>query len=373
MTKKHLVHIIGFCLAVCVMLTFLCALFETSNNKNYITRYHAYRNYPEDTVDAVFLGTSGVDRYWVASKAYEDYGMTVYPLSTDAMPAWLYTYLLEYALTYQDPQLLVVDIRAFCQDNEVEIMDVRARRFLDAMVLFSPLWFKTAFKTMECIHYADESRDRFDVSLLLSFVRLHDEWVEIDRDYFSRKLGSFTHEYNGFYMSPTNSMRATPQQPLEIVDEKEAPDYLSMQAFYDFIAAVEESGVEVLFVNTPQFQDEMEMKRANFIYDLLDELGYKYIHWYSDASDNIFTLDLDPETDFYNAGHVNFRGAQIFTEDFAAYLNENYQLPDRRNDEAVKEHWDGVYDRILETMDSYEAQQAANAAVEEEPEDAGIE
>ena len=52
--------------------------------------------------------------------------------------------------------------------------------------------------------------------------------------------------------------------------------------------------------------------------------------------------------------HVNFYGAEKFTDALAAYLNEHYDLPDRRNDEAVKGDWDGIYDELLFEIREYE-------------------
>ena len=170
MTKKELIRMIAFCLVVCMMLVLLCDLFENENTKNYDSRLYTYRTYNEDTIDAVFIGTSGVDRYWCGPKAYEDYGMTVYPLSTDAMPAWLYVDMLEYALEYQNPQMVLLDIRAFAQDNKTKAMDVRARRILDALPWFSSQWFKVAFKSMKIIHEQDETKPRFDISFLLCYI-----------------------------------------------------------------------------------------------------------------------------------------------------------------------------------------------------------
>ena len=72
MTKQQITKVVAFCLIVCIMLLCLCDLFEHNNLSNYSRRIHTYRTLEEDTVDAVFLGTSGVDRYWIAAKAYEE-------------------------------------------------------------------------------------------------------------------------------------------------------------------------------------------------------------------------------------------------------------------------------------------------------------
>ena len=77
MTKRQFLGAVSFFLIVAIMVFGLCDLFEMENTSNYNKRYYTYRNFPEDTVDAVLLVTSGIDRYWIPSPAYEEYGITV--------------------------------------------------------------------------------------------------------------------------------------------------------------------------------------------------------------------------------------------------------------------------------------------------------
>ena len=54
----------------CVILYFLCDIFEYGNN--YISqRYDLYKSFEPDTIDAVIIGTSGVDRSWIAAKGFD--------------------------------------------------------------------------------------------------------------------------------------------------------------------------------------------------------------------------------------------------------------------------------------------------------------
>ena len=372
MTKKEWIRMIAFALVVCMLLVVMCDLFENERTKNSDSRFYSYRKYNEDTIDAVFIGTSGVDRYWCGPKAYEKYGMTVYPLSTDGMPAWLYTDVLDYALMYQNPQLVMLDIRAFCQDNTMDTwntktMDAKARRFLDALPWFSPQWFKVAFKSMRVIHEVDESNPRFDISLLLSYIRFHEKWESAGFDFFYKNLGNMKNKYCGFYMADELSAVISPQELFTYDPEATQPlDPLSQQALMEIIEYVQDKGLQLLFVDTPQFADEHEMNRANYIYGLLEEMGIDYVTSYTTEGDSPFNVDLDPKTDFYNASHVNFFGAEKYTDFLAAYLHKNYDLPDRRYDPAVREHWDGVYQRIRNTIDYFIAHPVATNGSEDE-------
>ena len=363
MTKKQLLRCIAFLMVACLMLLVLCDLFEQENSNNHDRRYRLYRNLEENTVDAIYVGTSGVDRYWIAAKAYDTYGMTVYPVSFDACPVWLVPDILEDALRYQDPQLILLDIRPFTQDCSVELMDTRSRRLIDSLDFFSPVRFRAAIRTVELIHQLDSTRSRWDISYLLPFVLQHSKW---EQDYlFQVNMGDREHQYLGFYMNDWLTVYTIEQKPEKYFrDVTTALDPISEQSLYETLEFIRENDLNVLFVDTPKFFKDAEMFRTNAVLNILEEEGFEYLTFYTEEYDGSFTVDLDPLKDFYNENHVNYYGAEKYTDVLAAYLHENYDLPDRRNDEAVKKDWDGVYDALLEMIREYE-KLMQNSSVEE--------
>ncbi len=369
MTKKQFISCIAFFLAVAVMVITLCDLFEMDNTSNYNKRYYTYRNLPEDTVDAVVLGTSGVDRYWIPSQAYEEYGITVYPLSTDAFPAWLYKYAVEEALKYQTPELLILDIRPFTLDFcDIDDMDVRARRFLDVLPPYSINRILGCFETMKIRDDVDKKASRLDLSYLFPFIKFHGSWSQ--KNYLvSNNWSNTHHEYLGYNIVDKATVRLAPQENLGydadlFVDLNE---YME-KYLYEFLDYLKEKKLNVLFIDTPQLRLETEAGISNKIYKILAEEGFECIHYYDENSENTFSIDLDLNTDFYNEGHVNFYGATKFTTIFSEYLVENYDLKDRRNEENVKEHWDGVHDRLLAKIAKLEEARDLKEQAELKPE-----
>ncbi len=363
MTKKQLLRAVAFFMVLCLTLLVLCDLFEQENHNNHDRRYYKYRTFEENTIDALYVGTSGVDRYWIAAKAYEEYGMTVYPVSFDACPVWLIPYILEDALRYQDPQLVLLDIRAFTQDCDSEVMDTRARRTIDAMDFFSPVRFRAACRTVELIHQVDPSKSEWDISFHFPFVKHHSKW---DMDYwFQTNMGERAHKYLGYYMNDWLTIHVEEQKPQQYHSWITCPlDPVAELALQETLDFIRERDLEVLFIDTPKFFEESEMARTNEVMNLLKEEGYDVLNFYTEDIDGKFTIALDPKKDFYNLNHVNYYGAEKFTAVLADYLNEHYDLPDRRNDEAVKKDWDGVYDAILEAIQNNEILKAT-ASVEE--------
>lgn len=355
MTKKEFARIVAFGLVVAAMLVLLCDLFEHKNTYNYDKRFYTYRNLNEDTIDAVYIGGSGTDRFWIAAQAYEEYGMTVYPLSVDALPSWLYINVVEEACAYQDPELFIFDLRGFLQSNtKVSSMDAHARNLLDAMDFFSETRVRAAFKTMEMIHAADENEPAFNVSYLLSFVKFHSQWSEEDYS-IKNNLGSVEHKYGGFFMNSSLSTKRTKMENFVYDDTvKKELDPLSEQALYDLIRYIKENDLKVLFVTSPKFMTENATSLMNRVYEILNEEGMEYLDFYERDADGGFTIDFNLKKDFYDEDHVNFYGAKKYTAALAAYIDENFDLPDRRNDDAVQDDWDGVYSRIKKKIKSYE-------------------
>ncbi len=350
MTKKQVIRSISFFVCVVILVLSLCDLFELDNTSNFNKRYETYRDFPDDTVDAVILGTSGIDRFWIPSLGYEEHGMTVYPLSIDAFPSWLYKYAIDEALKYQDDiKLLIIDIRPFTQSNtNINTMDTRARRFLDVLPPFSMNRIKACLTTMKIRDDVDKSASLLDLSYLFPIIKFHGKWA--DDDYLvSNNWSNTPHEYLGYHILTKATVRPAPQ-----TGEKYQPDNFrnldkySEKALYELIDKIREENLNVLFVDTPQVRGgTKEEGRSNTIYKILEEEGMNYVHFYDENSENGFTVDLDLTRDFYNSGHVNFYGAQTFTKFFAEYLIENYNFEDHRNDEHITKNWDGVHERLL--------------------------
>jgi len=300
------------------------------------------------------VGTSGVDRYWITPKAYEDYGMTVYPITFPSCPVWLIPDILEDAMRYQDPQLIVLDIRPFTQNcKSVETVTVRGTRAIDAMEFFSPVRFRAARRTAELVHQIDPTRSEWDISFFLPFVMQHSKW---EQDYLLQvNVGNHKDPYLGFYTSKWMVVYAEEQEPQEYSrDVTEPLDPVAEQYLYETLAYIREHGLDVVFVDSPKTYKDFEMARTNTVRNILEEEGVPCLIFSSEQDNGGYAIDLDLKKDFFDKNHVNYYGAEKYTDVLAAYLNEHFDLPDRRNDEAAKKNWDGVYDILMEDVREYE-------------------
>ena len=352
MNRKQILRTLVFFVLLFLVLVILSDLFEYQNS-NMSRRYEKYKSLEDDTVDAVFIGTSGVDRYWINAKAYDEYGMTVYPFSTEGLPPWLVLNMVKECQKYQNPGLIIIDARPFITGNfakNVNLTDVRCRRVIDMLNYFSFNRISAIRRSKEVLSSLDNEDRTFSPNYFFSFIRYHNKWS--DDDFSFDDLDLEMAGYMGFYVAESKSIKKTVIDESEFTDKKEPLDPISGEYLEELIAYIKENKTDVLFVDTPNYSSELECARRNTLAGILENAGIAYLNFNTAEMEEI--CPLDKENDFYNSSHVNYYGAEKFTEYFAKYLSENYSLPDHRNDEKCAEDWNGIYEKIKKKIAKFE-------------------
>ena len=353
MTKNQIMRMVAFLLVVSVLLVALCDLFEYENS-HISERIETYQHLPKNTVDAVMVGTSGIDRYWITPKAYEEHGITAYPLSTDGMPAWMVKIMLKEAEKNQNFQLAVIDMRPFIntyKDSSPKF-DAASRRVIDGLDFFSFTRYEAINTTLKLRMKAEvPDAERNDPSYFLSFIRYHSKWE--DNTFTFDEIKDPESLSLGFLMHATASIKRQGEDIKTVRSaEKMALDPICEESLYELLDYLKKQDYQVLFLDTPHCHSETEAKRMNTMCDILKEEGYAYL--VCDVEDGIYDL----RNDFYNDGHTNYYGAEKFTEWFGEYLSNSYDFPDRRADKKCDKDWVGVYDYIKEGIKIFEDAQA---------------
>lgn len=376
MNFKQIIKIVLFTLIFGVILYFLCDIFEYKNN--YMAKgYESYKACEDDTVDAVFIGTSGVSRSWIAVQAFEDYGMTVMSFAVDALPCWLTLDMIKEAYKYQTPKLLILDMRMFTLYDPSKVPDLsvtRSRRVIDTLDFFSLNRLDAVNRTLELASsFENYDMSRFDPSLFLSFIQYHGMWADDGFEPFEQ-IGSPVAKYLGFYVNGKNSIKKKKLNKPEWNAETTTLTQISLDCLEEILAYCDENGIDRIFVDTPHYLSKIESKRNNEFCRILDEKGEKYLmlsdeEWYLTdeelAAGSSDELKFNRNEHFYDSSHVNYYGAVIFTKLFSKYLSENYDLPDHRGDERCPE-WEGKNEKLIKKMQSLEKEKA-----DKKDEDAG--
>lgn len=347
MVKKQIAKLVSFFLIVAVLLSGLCGMFEYENS-HMTERLQTYKELEKDTVDAVYVGTSGVHCFWLAAKAYDDYGLTAYPLTADAMPSWVVKNMVEEALKYQNPKLVVVDLRCFTFDpaEDPDTADKRSRRVIDMLDSFSINRIDAIKSSLSVMNSVSDDVD--NLSFYLPFIKYHDLWSSDDFSFkeLGVEEGSDTFGYKAvksraFQVRYMEDSQSTDKSYLDEFNTK----YLN-----ELIDYFEKEEINYLFVAEPRYLDEDKYALYNGIFDILDERNAPYVDYVT--NEGFEKSGLNRKGDFYDPGHTNFSGAQRYTDTFAKYLVDNYDFPDRRDDKNCYQ-WNGVWDHINKKINKW--------------------
>ena len=326
--KKNILNIIGAVLFLLSLIPiYICLTYyrkpESVDLKN-ITGFYGEK---ENTLDVVYIGGSASFVYWEPLKAYEDEGIASYLFGANSISAELYEYMVREIYTKQNPELIIIDARAFeYRDDYFKPNSVSYYNVLTGTPLNKN---KIDFINENVPKYlGDEPKDYiFDLNKYHSNNNLTSV-----KDRFNMLKQTYKNEFKGFFFVP----KAERQQKHKTkTKEQKELSKETTQILKDLIKELKKHDSKVLFIVSPYVETKEEKKEFNYIEEIIKESGYDFI----DTNDYLKEMKIDYNTDFYNFNHTNIFGAEKYTNYLMKYLKKNYELPDRRKDKEYQD-WD---------------------------------
>lgn len=338
--KKRIVRFVVFLVITALISAYTVTLFSFPSGLGadcIKERFNCFYEQEDDTMDAIFIGASGIDRYWVAPQAYEDTGITVFNFTSSSLPVVTIKYMIKEALKTQDPELLIIDLRTTYKSPD-GIAETFIRRVTDNMK-WSENRLDCIDASLDYLRKADNEIDEDDPSWYFSFLKYHSRWAGgiTTRDLVDPAPST---DYMGYAAHQPNIYKMKDLGDVEPVTDREPLDPDTEDLIVDLCEYLDTLDQEVLFIETPNAPIYDEEVRINTAKDLVASMGHEVL----DCQDERIyeEMGLDFSTDFYNAGHTNIVGALKFTKWMQEYLIENYDLPDRRGDERYSA-WESSY------------------------------
>lgn len=320
-----------------VFLSIFCILFinisyilrHESDMKERFMGFYAEEN---DTIDMIMLGASSVHPYWAACMAYNEYGITTYPLSTNSQWPKATKYIIREAEKTQSPKLYICEMRMFTHAQEY--FDNRGEAYIRNLTdnLKYSVNRITLINDMVCQGgWGSRLPYYFDI------MKYHSNWKRYLSGKFINK-GDFEKKSitKGFVFYP--KVEEINRNDFRSIKDETAIPSEQEDILRDLIEEIKEKDLKVLFVLALFEISENEHKMSNYMKRIIEEEGYEYI----DFNDLYDELDIDFSMDFYNGAHMNIFGAEKYTKWLARYIADNYGLPDHRGDECYSD-WDEAY------------------------------
>ncbi|MDD6311602.1 MAG: hypothetical protein PUB09_06775 [Firmicutes bacterium] len=322
------------------MFTYLNHVFSIGESDSNKQIFNAFYDEEKDTIDAIYLGTSAANRYFINPLAYEEEGMSVFTVATMGMPMFYMPELMDEVQKTQDPDLYIIEMRWLLKDRDM-ITDAHIRRVTDSLKLSSNKK-KIIDKTFD---YMDGSKGMLgDISdnkldYYVPIIKYHSKLSQGEMAKADFIPWNVNNKTKGYVMSASTVKRVN-QFPARLSDEKAPLSDIAQRALNEVLDYCDNNGKDVLFVLSPYSVQKGQMPKFNTAIEIVSERGYPVVNFNSEEMYE--ELGINWDEDFYNSKHVNYCGAEKYTKWLTAYLAEHYDLTDHRGD-AKYESWEESY------------------------------
>ena len=331
-SRKLIVIIFKSLLIIFLVVSFNLLMMPKYISENYDGRIVAEFYREKAPVDVLFLGSSTVYSGISPIKLYEDYGIASYVLASSSQTSWDSYYLLVEALKSGKPSLVVLDI-GFMNQAEDYAEEVSNRKLFDYM---KPS--KNKFDAIKVAKAADENNWDY----ILPVLRYHERYKDLSIDDIKYLYYKPDVTYNGYIMNwnISESIESTALTLDNAADMSLNPK--NAEYLQKIITLCNNEGIKLLLVKTPSYSAKWGHTFENDIIATAAAGGINYLNfdnyqdkmnlnWYTDSPDG--------------GGHLNIIGAEKYTYCLGAVLEENYELPDRREDSVYSAIYNEKLDR----------------------------
>lgn len=279
--------------------------------------------------EVIMIGDCEVYENISTVELWKNYGITSYIRGSAQQLAWQSYYLLEDTLRYETPKVVVFNVLAL-KYNEPQ-NEAYNRMTLDGM-----RWSSSKVDAIR----ASMTEDEKFVDYLFPLLRYHSRWSELTSDDFKHIFTKNLVTHNGYYMRVDSKAQDEFPDPMPLTDYTLGSN--AMHYLDKMTALCKEKGIELVLIKAPtefphwydewdeqivDYAEQNELSYLNFI-PLQDEIG------------------LDMSVDTYDAGlHLNLSGAEKLADYFGAWLTENCDLTDYREDAEYAALWQEKVDR----------------------------
>ena len=286
-------------------------------------------------IDVVLYGGSNLSRYYQPLQAYHENGLISYNYVSNSYTADLLQAFVEESRQSNEAMLYVCDIRTFSPLKLKETdKEIPLRTWSDSLPVFS--WARIKGITSYLCRRNWEDMDA--LSLYFDIAKYHSNYNALANSYQWKYLNlkNINNIDKGF--AAGQAMGHVPFNKPEIVNERAELTEQQKEVLYQFLDYCDQEKLNVLFIVCPYVMTEYDCSIFNSCGDIIKERGYNFVNfnYYYDE------IGLNFETDFYDVNHVNYLGAEKYTDYLMNYLKDNYELPDRRGNTDYKE-WDEDY------------------------------
>ena len=356
MNKKQIFKIIIFILIFIWLTISLTYILRTNGDEK--DRFTGFYSEPDNTIDAVIIGSSPVYPGYATPKLWGETGIAMYPLSTNMQRPVAGYYLVKEALKTQSPQLFIFEMRMYTAKEDDMLNTIGHTRSVTDNLKYS--WNR--IETINAMVGDSEKFTEDRYTYYFDIFKYHSNWRTL---FLWSQIRDITYEYPDDLKGYVIKDNVGPTEYLDVSDITESTPIEETQEeyLYKLLDYLKEIDQDALFIVTPYTADGTDKQaQYNYIKEIVESYGYNFLNM-NDA-DVASEIALDYGTDFADYGnHLNAVGAAKVTEYLGEYLLENYNFEDKRGNSEYSS-WDEAYELYLEEYE--EAVETINTKIANE-------
>lgn len=311
---------------------FLCM----GSKKEYL-RVGSFFAEPKNTIDVIGIGASELHTSINSPQMWNEYGVTSFMISFGAAPGRIYKPMLEQALKYQNPKLVMIEFNGFLQDDKYLQNPKRMHSFYD----YVPLSASKINSILETV-----PKDR-RIEFLFPIEKFHNNWRYLKDCKNNLKAVKKLCESGVSYTKSFSSTTKTRDKQKRLnFNPTFTP--LAKEYFVQLLDYCKSKGLKnVMFFRTPHCFNNINPSVMNEVKQLVESYGYDYCNF-----ENSFEImNLDENKDFYNSDHPNIIGMEKCTKFFGKYITEHYDLKTDHSQEDI-DRWNMCYTKTQVVVDN---------------------
>lgn len=302
---KNVVKALVFILIFFIILKVCSDVFVLKGN-TYGSDVKSFYKLDKNSLDVVFFGSSHSYASFSPDVIEERTGLVSYNFATQRQPVYITYYYMVEALKTQKPKYFVLESRMFSEDQEYWEEGV-TRDALDKM--------KMSFNKVLAINSGVKDRkDR--ISYYFNIIKYHSRYEDITKGEIVSALKGECVQNRGFKDLPITSDIVIDNDGLINITDSSSLSDKNLLYLKKMIDLANKNNVKLVFTKAPNQLKEDEVKKYNAVKKIANENGLDFI----DYNTKFDELGLVMNEDFYDIGHVSYKGALKVSENFADYL-----------------------------------------------------
>lgn len=334
MKSHNFLKAVSFILIFLLLFTGVSYIVRTNGDVK--DRFAGFYAEEKDSIDVLLCGSSTVGTSFSPGYMWGKYGFTSYPISTNTQRPKAIRYLLEEAYKYQNPEVVVIELRMFTyEDEEMKQDEPHIREVTDNM--------KYSLQRVKTVHALTDGVDGFanKVSYYFDIMKYHSNWGMF---FLPEELQKVTYEkpdlHKGFEHSEEIMYHDVSIDAYIPSEERLAIPKDQEKVLRELISYLKEKDQKALFVVSPIKYDYAFFAKANYMKDIVESEGFQYVNMMEEANPTF-------ATDFLDGAHTNILGAKKCSEALGEILSKEFGLLDKR-EETTYDSWDESYEAFWE-------------------------